>query len=178
MASVTTSQSEEQSFCSICLDVFIELVSTPCWHNCCKKCIKDYWALSDISWCPLCKETFHRARSFSREWVLRGEDSCPPARPGDVLCHGMKHKAQKSCLVALPLTATLTWSHITQFRLHVANADQCCGAWGHGVQQSQQGHWVFLLQRAELCMLFAPGKTMRCMKPSLQRTSLRRGKPS
>lgn len=116
MASANISLSEEQFLCSICLDVFTEPVSTPCGHNYCKDCIKAYWAINDISQCPMCKETFHGVPElrvntefrdmlevFKRTFVAC-DDSSSPARPGEVpcdLCHGMKHKALKSCLVCL-----------------------------------------------------------------------------
>lgn len=116
MASAKISVLEEQFLCSICLDVFTEPVSTPCGHNYCKDCIKSYWAINDISQCPMCKETFHGVPElrvntefrdmlevFKRTFVAC-DDSGSPARPGEVpcdLCHGMKHKALKSCLVCL-----------------------------------------------------------------------------
>uniref|UniRef100_A0A8C6SLJ9 RING-type domain-containing protein n=1 Tax=Neogobius melanostomus TaxID=47308 RepID=A0A8C6SLJ9_9GOBI len=34
---------EEQLLCSICLEVFMEPVSTPCGHNFCKSCISTHW---------------------------------------------------------------------------------------------------------------------------------------
>ncbi|XP_029301540.1 E3 ubiquitin-protein ligase TRIM58-like isoform X2 [Cottoperca gobio] len=116
MASADFSQSEETFFCSICLEVFTEPVSTPCGHNYCKGCITSYWASRDFSQCPLCNEPFHTApelrvntefkdmlKLFNRMKVA-GDDGSPPAGPGEVpcdICHGMKHKAVKSCLVCL-----------------------------------------------------------------------------
>ncbi|KAM9359623.1 E3 ubiquitin-protein ligase TRIM21-like [Symphorus nematophorus] len=116
MASANTSLPEEQFLCSICLNVFTEPVTTPCGHNYCKGCITHYWALSDISQCPLCKENFLRAPKLqvNREFRdmlelfkrtrVAGDDSSPPAGPGEVtcdLCHGVKLKALKSCLICL-----------------------------------------------------------------------------
>ncbi|XP_055793018.1 nuclear factor 7, brain-like [Salvelinus fontinalis] len=51
---------EEQSQCSICLEVFTEPVSIPCGHNFCKKCINKHWDSREQYQCPLCQETFHR----------------------------------------------------------------------------------------------------------------------
>lgn len=116
MASANAYLSKEQFLCSICLDIFNEPVSTPCGHNYCKNCIKSYWTISDVNQCPLCQETFHGVPElrvniefrdmlevFKRTFVAC-DDSGPPARPGEVpcdLCHGMKRKALKSCLVCL-----------------------------------------------------------------------------
>uniref|UniRef100_A0A3Q3W850 Uncharacterized protein n=1 Tax=Mola mola TaxID=94237 RepID=A0A3Q3W850_MOLML len=116
MASAKLSLSNEQFLCSICLEIFTEPVSTPCGHNYCKDCIKAYWSVSDVSQCPMCKETFREAPELqvNREFrdmlevfkrtFIACNDSSPPAEPGAVhcdLCHGTKHKALKSCLVCL-----------------------------------------------------------------------------
>ncbi|XP_041723948.1 E3 ubiquitin-protein ligase TRIM39 isoform X2 [Coregonus clupeaformis] len=53
------SMTEDQLRCSICLDIFVHPVSTPCGHNFCKSCISDYWDIRDPI-CPLCKETFKK----------------------------------------------------------------------------------------------------------------------
>uniref|UniRef100_A0A3P8VDK0 Bloodthirsty-related gene family, member 30 n=1 Tax=Cynoglossus semilaevis TaxID=244447 RepID=A0A3P8VDK0_CYNSE len=50
--------SEQELTCSICLDLFVEPVSTPCGHNFCQACIGGYWASSSVCTCPLCKHNF------------------------------------------------------------------------------------------------------------------------
>lgn len=53
--------SEEQLSCSICLDIFINPVSTPCGHSFCLVCITSYWeGQSKTCLCPLCKENFRK----------------------------------------------------------------------------------------------------------------------
>uniref|UniRef100_A0A4W5RF54 Uncharacterized protein n=1 Tax=Hucho hucho TaxID=62062 RepID=A0A4W5RF54_9TELE len=109
--------SEEQFLCSICLDVFTEPVSTPCGHNFCKACIRQYWDSSDLCQCPMCKEKFYsrpelRINTFisemvaqfrkSVQWKATSSPGQRPAKPGEVscdFCTGMKLKALKSCLV-------------------------------------------------------------------------------
>ncbi|XP_047451070.1 E3 ubiquitin-protein ligase TRIM39-like [Mugil cephalus] len=108
---------EEQFHCSICLDVFNEPVSTPCGHNYCKGCITGYWALGDVSHCPLCYETFPKTPKlrvntefrdilelFKRTRAAGDGAAESPDLPWTVpcdLCHGTKAKAVKSCLVCL-----------------------------------------------------------------------------
>ncbi|KAF7652326.1 hypothetical protein LDENG_00098180 [Lucifuga dentata] len=59
--------SEDQFTCSICLEVFINPVSTPCGHSFCQACISSYWdggkggGRSSPSFpCPICKESFRK----------------------------------------------------------------------------------------------------------------------
>uniref|UniRef100_A0A4W5RKL7 Uncharacterized protein n=1 Tax=Hucho hucho TaxID=62062 RepID=A0A4W5RKL7_9TELE len=107
----------KQFLCSICLDVFTEPVSTPCGHNFCKACIRQYWDSSDLCQCPMCKEKFYsrpelRINTFisemvaqfrkSVQWKATSSPGQRPAKPGEVscdFCTGMKLKALKSCLV-------------------------------------------------------------------------------
>ncbi|XP_041728806.1 E3 ubiquitin-protein ligase TRIM21-like [Coregonus clupeaformis] len=113
MASSSSLQSEEQFLCSICLDVFIEPVTTSCGHNFCMACITKYWNSKDLCQCPLCQQKFSRqpklhVNTTFREVVEnfkkmrdRGRDGSPPKPkivPCDV-CTGTKRKALKSCLV-------------------------------------------------------------------------------
>lgn len=114
-SALNTSPAAERFLCSICLEVFTEPVSTPCGHNYCKACIEGYWAVSDVSQCPLCKEDFPgfpelRVNTEFRDMVevyrmgASGDFGASPAGPGEVpcdLCHGTKGKALKSCLVCL-----------------------------------------------------------------------------
>jgi len=116
MASANSSTFQEQFECSICLDVFTEPVSTPCGHNFCKRCITGYWVVSDVSQCPLCKETFIRTPELRVNTEFRDilelfkktrggrDDSGPPAGPQEVpcdVCSEVKCEAVKSCLVCL-----------------------------------------------------------------------------
>ncbi|XP_041796285.1 nuclear factor 7, ovary-like [Chelmon rostratus] len=116
MASANISASDDQFLCSICLSVFTEPVSTPCGHNYCKSCIVDFWTLSDVHQCPLCKENCRTAPELQVNTEFRdmlelfkrtrvaGEDGGSCASPEEVpcdLCHGVKRKALKSCLVCL-----------------------------------------------------------------------------
>lgn len=116
MASAKLPLSNEQFLCSICLEIFTEPVSTPCGHNYCKECIKAYWSVSEVSQCPMCKETFRGAPElrvntefrdmlevFTRTFIPC-DASSQAAEPGAVhcdLCHETKHTALKSCLVCL-----------------------------------------------------------------------------
>ncbi|KAM4566707.1 E3 ubiquitin-protein ligase TRIM39-like isoform 1-T2 [Odontesthes bonariensis] len=114
---------EEQFQCSICLDVFVEPVSTPCGHNFCQRCITGCWVISGVSRCPLCQETFTRtpelrvntefrdilelfkkARAGSDGGGGGGAPADAPAGPQEVacdVCSEGKRKAVKSCLVCL-----------------------------------------------------------------------------
>uniref|UniRef100_A0A3B1J2M1 RING-type domain-containing protein n=1 Tax=Astyanax mexicanus TaxID=7994 RepID=A0A3B1J2M1_ASTMX len=42
--------------CSICLDVFTDPVTTPCGHNFCMVCLREFWNSSSHCQCPVCKE--------------------------------------------------------------------------------------------------------------------------
>ncbi|XP_074534817.1 E3 ubiquitin-protein ligase TRIM21-like [Halichoeres trimaculatus] len=111
MASATTSMTEDQFLCSICLDIFNEPVSTPCGHNYCKGCITGYWATRATSQCPLCKEEFQKTPGLQvntefrdmLEFFKKTALTAPP-RASEVLCdfcHVVKRRALKSCLVCL-----------------------------------------------------------------------------
>ncbi|XP_030634691.1 E3 ubiquitin-protein ligase TRIM39-like [Chanos chanos] len=107
MASSSSLLSEDQILCSVCLDVFTDPVTTPCGHNFCMTCLKEFWDNIQHCQCPLCKEQFNMRpelkinRAF-RELVdhfkRRGD---LVAKPGEVscdVCTGEKLKAVKSCL--------------------------------------------------------------------------------
>ncbi|XP_044039010.1 nuclear factor 7, ovary-like [Siniperca chuatsi] len=115
--------SEEQFWCSICLDIFNNPVSIPCGHNFCLGCIKRFWDTRHKSECPVCKEAFRKrpelrinvglkdiTEQFKRS--LKGKPAYKPAPPkrlvprqhsvSDVpcdICQGNKSTAVKSCLV-------------------------------------------------------------------------------
>ncbi|XP_053191586.1 E3 ubiquitin-protein ligase TRIM21-like [Scomber japonicus] len=59
MSAASCLLSEDQFRCCICLDVFIDPVSTPCGHNFCKNCINEHWNSSDQYLCPMCKKVFY-----------------------------------------------------------------------------------------------------------------------
>ncbi|KAK6304744.1 hypothetical protein J4Q44_G00253300 [Coregonus suidteri] len=122
MASSSIILSEEQFYCSICLDVFTEPVSTPCGHNYCKSCIRGYWESTDLCQCPLCKNTFDKrpdlfVNTFISEMAAQLKKSAPveatPITPGQTqtlskpeavpcdICTKGEHMALKSCLVCL-----------------------------------------------------------------------------
>ncbi|XP_076012306.1 E3 ubiquitin-protein ligase TRIM39-like [Genypterus blacodes] len=116
MAAASSLLSQDQCLCSICLDVFIDPVTTPCGHNFCKTCITQHWNCNVRCVCPLCNEAFIRrpemkVNTFISEMVAAIRQSAknkagrrseqPAAKPGDVncdICTGTKLKAMKSCL--------------------------------------------------------------------------------
>ncbi|TRY55748.1 hypothetical protein DNTS_016170 [Danionella cerebrum] len=114
--------SEDQFICSICLEVFVEPVSTPCGHTFCKACLGGFWSLSrNPPTCPMCKKTFTRKPELSVNCVLaeiaqhfsspsnnatlksskKEQEVGDFAKVGDVpcdFCIGRKLKAVKSCV--------------------------------------------------------------------------------
>ncbi|XP_023695317.1 bloodthirsty-related gene family, member 12 [Paramormyrops kingsleyae] len=119
--------SEEQFQCSICLEVFVEPVTTPCGHSFCKACLQGYWSHSRKFQCPMCKRSFTRRpelsvncvladiteqfqdtvttneapRTLTRERDLGGSEGGSFAREGEVSCDdciGRKMRAIRSCL--------------------------------------------------------------------------------
>ncbi|KAI2643045.1 E3 ubiquitin-protein ligase TRIM39 [Labeo rohita] len=62
--------SEEQFSCSICLEVFVEPVSTPCGHTFCKACLQGFWNHSKKFLCPMCKKAFSKKPELSVNCVL------------------------------------------------------------------------------------------------------------
>ncbi|XP_065806190.1 E3 ubiquitin-protein ligase TRIM39-like [Labrus bergylta] len=62
--------SEEQFCCSICLEVFVEPVSTPCGHSFCKACLQGYWNHSKKFLCPMCKKSYTKRPEMSVNRVL------------------------------------------------------------------------------------------------------------
>nr|XP_033478836.1 E3 ubiquitin-protein ligase TRIM21-like [Epinephelus lanceolatus] len=120
MATASSSLSEDQFLCSICLDVFTDPVSTPCGHNFCKNCITEHWDTENQYLCPMCKKVFRtrpelRVNTFISEMVAQFRQSAQQkasssssqqqvSTPGEVpcdVCTGTKLKALKSCLVCL-----------------------------------------------------------------------------
>ncbi|XP_042367826.1 nuclear factor 7, brain-like [Plectropomus leopardus] len=62
--------SEDQFSCSICLEVFVEPVSTPCGHSFCKACLQGYWNHSKKYLCPMCKKSYSKKPEMSVNRVL------------------------------------------------------------------------------------------------------------
>uniref|UniRef100_A0A8B9JRH1 Bloodthirsty-related gene family, member 12 n=1 Tax=Astyanax mexicanus TaxID=7994 RepID=A0A8B9JRH1_ASTMX len=60
----------DQFSCSICLEVFVEPVSTPCGHSFCKACLQGYWDHSKKVVCPMCKKSFSRKPELCVNRVL------------------------------------------------------------------------------------------------------------
>uniref|UniRef100_A0A8C1HAT7 Bloodthirsty-related gene family, member 9 n=1 Tax=Cyprinus carpio carpio TaxID=630221 RepID=A0A8C1HAT7_CYPCA len=87
----------EELHCNICLDVFIDPVSTPCGHNFCKMCLKKCWDSRHDYSCPICKESFnqkpnlkdHLCQKHDRplELFCRDDQTCVC-----VICTVTKHK--------------------------------------------------------------------------------------
>uniref|UniRef100_A0A4W5MQA9 RING-type domain-containing protein n=1 Tax=Hucho hucho TaxID=62062 RepID=A0A4W5MQA9_9TELE len=63
--------SEDQFQCSICRDVFIDPVFTPCGHNFCKACIGGYWDTTGLCQCPMCKHNFYIRPELKTNTTLR-----------------------------------------------------------------------------------------------------------
>nr|XP_040035776.1 zinc-binding protein A33-like [Gasterosteus aculeatus aculeatus] len=61
---------EDQFTCSICLEVFVEPVSTPCGHSFCKACLQGYWNHSKKFLCPMCKKSYSKRPEMSVNRVL------------------------------------------------------------------------------------------------------------
>lgn len=62
--------SEDQFTCSICLEIFVEPVSTPCGHSFCKACLQGYWNHSKKFLCPMCKKSYSKKPEMSVNRVL------------------------------------------------------------------------------------------------------------
>ncbi|XP_014845941.1 PREDICTED: E3 ubiquitin-protein ligase TRIM21-like [Poecilia mexicana] len=128
MSSGTYLWSEDQFLCSICLDVFVNPVTTPCGHNFCRTCITKTWNGSSLYKCPLCNEHFTskpelRTNTLFSEVVdqFRREAHQQAVQPGEVpcdICTGPKLKALKSCQVCLlSFCHTHLQPHLTAPRL-------------------------------------------------------------
>ncbi|XP_049338568.1 zinc finger protein RFP-like isoform X1 [Astyanax mexicanus] len=116
MASSSSLLSEDEFQCSICLDVFTDPVSTPCGHNFCMVCLREFWNSSSHCQCPVCKEEFSRrpelrvntfisglTAQFKKSLQVKSSRSSvkPPSKPKKILCDSCTEKkteALKSCL--------------------------------------------------------------------------------
>ncbi|XP_044045317.1 E3 ubiquitin-protein ligase TRIM21-like [Siniperca chuatsi] len=120
MSAARNLRSEDQFLCSICLDVFTDLVTIPCGHNFCKNCISKHWNTNDRYLCPMCKKVFNtrpelyvntlfsemaaQFRQSAQQEASSSSSETQVSKPGQVpcdVCTGTKLKALKSCLVCL-----------------------------------------------------------------------------
>ncbi|XP_027001333.2 E3 ubiquitin-protein ligase TRIM39-like [Tachysurus fulvidraco] len=105
MASSSSVLCEDQLQCPICLDVFTDPVSTPCGHNYCMICLKEFWDSSSHCQCPVCKEEFPkrpelRVNTFISKLAAQFKQQFP-VKTKKVLCDSCteeKLEALKSCL--------------------------------------------------------------------------------
>ncbi|CAM4520035.1 unnamed protein product [Leuciscus chuanchicus] len=96
----------EELQCSICLDVFTNPVTTPCGHNFCQICLKEFWDNCKGCNCPICKKTFNQKPELKVNTTLRAIVDLYKKRNRlkipEVLCDictKTKLKALKSCPV-------------------------------------------------------------------------------
>ncbi|KAF5884028.1 E3 ubiquitin-protein ligase TRIM39-like isoform X1, partial [Clarias magur] len=132
MASSSSLLSEDQLQCSICLDVFVDPVTTPCGHNFCKICLKKYWDNSPHWQCPICKKDFPQRPELHVNTFISGlaamfkksvqvKSSCIAnellSKDNKVLCDSCteeKLEALKSCLhCGVSLCSTHLMPHTT-----------------------------------------------------------------
>ncbi|XP_036418180.1 tripartite motif-containing protein 16-like [Colossoma macropomum] len=117
MTESSISVDQNQFSCSICLELLMDPVTTPCGHNFCKLCIKSCWDEEDLKGvysCPQCRCSFTPRPVVGKNNMLAevveklktlhqatSTAHCP-AGPEEVecdFCTGRKLKALKSCLV-------------------------------------------------------------------------------
>ncbi|XP_058249915.1 E3 ubiquitin-protein ligase TRIM11-like isoform X2 [Hemibagrus wyckioides] len=114
MASSSNALCEDQLQCPICLDVFTDPVTTPCGHNFCMICLKEFWDSSSHSQCPVCKTSFPKrpelsvntfisavAAPFKKSVQVKSSTAAEKPNQSQVLCEACCEKkcaAMKSCL--------------------------------------------------------------------------------
>uniref|UniRef100_W5U7X5 Zinc-binding protein A33 n=1 Tax=Ictalurus punctatus TaxID=7998 RepID=W5U7X5_ICTPU len=140
LASKGRTLSEEQFSCSICLEVFVEPVSTPCGHSFCMACLQGYWNHSNKLLCPMCKKTFSKKPELCVNRVLaeiaeqfqglsvaqvagaegvasprhekKDEDSGEFAKPGDVPCDACIGRKLKALKSCLSCPGSFCEAHL------------------------------------------------------------------
>ncbi|XP_053537688.1 E3 ubiquitin-protein ligase TRIM39 isoform X2 [Ictalurus punctatus] len=117
MASSSSFLCEDVLQCSICLDVFTDPVSTPCGHNFCMICLKEFWDSRSHCQCPMCKEEFPKrpelcvntfisglAAPFKKSVQVKSSSAAEKPTQSLVLCDICCEKkcvAVKSCLICM-----------------------------------------------------------------------------
>ncbi|XP_053537685.1 E3 ubiquitin-protein ligase TRIM39 [Ictalurus punctatus] len=117
MASSSSVLCEDQLQCSICLDVFTDPVSTPCGHNFCMICLKEFWDSSSHCQCPVCKKEFPKrpelcvntfisglAAPFKKSVQEKSSSAAEKPTQSLVLCEACSEEkcvAVKSCLICM-----------------------------------------------------------------------------
>uniref|UniRef100_A0A8C4SRY0 Tripartite motif-containing protein 16-like n=1 Tax=Erpetoichthys calabaricus TaxID=27687 RepID=A0A8C4SRY0_ERPCA len=116
MAEAQLFVSQDEFTCSVCLKTLNNLVSFPCGHNFCLKCITYCWDQNQMCSCSQCRHTFTTRPELNRYTMLnevikkfKRTRLSPPlsqsyAGPGDVecdFCTGKKFRAVKSCLTCM-----------------------------------------------------------------------------
>ncbi|KAI3375691.1 hypothetical protein L3Q82_003997 [Scortum barcoo] len=111
-ASLGENSLEKDLKCSICIDLYVDPVTTTCGHSFCKKCLHGSYKFNDLQ-CPLCKQ--YQSKTPDVNIVLRNiveqmkktqkkDDDEYTGAAGEVacdVCTERKLKAKKSCLVCL-----------------------------------------------------------------------------
>ncbi|KAK3567825.1 hypothetical protein QTP86_027232 [Hemibagrus guttatus] len=117
MASSSSVLCEDQLQCPICLDVFSDPVSTPCGHNFCMLCLKEFWDSSSHCQCPVCKTCFSKrpelcvntfisalAAPFKKSVQVKSSTATEKPTQSRVFCEACCEKkcaAVKSCLICM-----------------------------------------------------------------------------
>ncbi|XP_060731300.1 E3 ubiquitin-protein ligase TRIM39-like isoform X1 [Tachysurus vachellii] len=113
MASSSSILCEDILQCPICLDVFTDPVSTPCGHNYCMICLKEFWDSSSHCQCPVCKTRFPKRpelcantfiSAFAAPFKKSSEVPVGKNMQSQVLCDiccEKKCAAVKSCLICM-----------------------------------------------------------------------------
>nr|XP_020504453.1 E3 ubiquitin-protein ligase TRIM39-like [Labrus bergylta]XP_029136052.1 E3 ubiquitin-protein ligase TRIM39-like [Labrus bergylta] len=121
-----TGSMEKHVTCTICMDVFVDPVTTACGHSFCKKCLLS----NNYMTCPWCQKPLHATPDVNialkniaeeiKKKIPEKKDVYTGA-PGEVacdVCTGRKLKAKKSCLVCVAsYCSTHLQNHSTAQRL-------------------------------------------------------------
>lgn len=112
--SILSSLPEDHFQCLICLNIFVDPVTTPCGHNFCKTCLNEQWDNSELFHCPTCNKRFYLRPEISTNTVIadismqikrrkveRLESAVLPGQVKCDVCTDFKFKAFMSCLVCL-----------------------------------------------------------------------------